>query len=204
MECYHARELIQEKLEGELDVRLVPELKAHLVTCHECRDFERGIEILDTLMAREPLEKVPEELKIKITQAASRHRRKVIVYERKNLRIAAACIAAALVIAAILPFFVVLPEASAITKEIVAMTPAIPDTTDLRSKLAELALPVPESAPTVAEAVQGVQSTWDTFSDLEIPALGLPGTLLLILGVFAVAAVALEAAYLGLPIRRKK
>jgi anti-sigma factor RsiW len=204
MECFHARELIQEKLEGELDAQLAHELKAHLVTCHKCRDFERGIEVLDTLMSREPLESAPEGFSARVIEAASRRRRRVLTYERKNLRVAAACVAAALVIAAILPFFVVLPEASALTEKIAAITPAITDTAQLAGGLADIAPPMPESAPTVADAVQGIQTTWDTLSDIEIPVLGLSGTLVLILAAFAAAAVALEAAYLALPIGRRK
>jgi len=143
MDCFNARDLIQEKLEGSLDARLEPKLEAHLVNCRECRDFEQGIETLNTLLSREPLEKVPEGFYARVVEAAARHRRKTLVYERKNLRVAAACVAAALVIAAILPFFIVLPEASAITGEIAAITPAIPDTVDIQSKLSEIAPAIP-------------------------------------------------------------
>ncbi len=187
MECYRARELIQEKLARKLDAGLAQALAGHLAGCPGCRAFESGMGALDSLMSGEPLEDAPEGFAARVRQAASRRRRKALSFERRNLRIAAACVAAALLLVAFVPFFVGLPPAE-----------------ELTGRLASIAPPVPGSAPGLAEALEGIESSWDSVSRIEIPAFGLTGALMALLGALAAAMVMAEAVYFALPYRRKR
>jgi hypothetical protein len=204
MECYRARELIQEKLEGGLDATLQSELAGHLAGCDDCRAFEKGMEALDSALRRQPLEDAPEGFAAKVAAAASRDRMKVLTYERRNLRIAAACVAAALIIVTLLPFFVALPDAAAISETLAVAPPSIPAKAELSARVKELAPGVPKSAPTLDDAVAGIRSSWKTVSSLEIPRIELTGSMILILAVLAAAGVAFEAFYLVRPLWRKK
>jgi len=204
MECYRAKELIQEKLEGGLDAVLLRELGEHLAACAECRTFEKGIAALDTALNNQPLEDAPEGFAEKVAAAAARDRIKILTYEHRNLRIAAACVAAALVIVALLPFFVVLPDTSAITERLAVAPPALPDKTELSARVRELAPKVPDSAPTLDDAVAGIRSSWETVKSFDIPKPELTGSLILVLAVLAAAGAAFEAFYLVRPLWRKK
>lgn len=204
MECYRAKELIQEKLDGGLDTGLQDKLGEHLAGCAGCRAFEKGMAALDTALSRQPLEDAPEGFSARVAAAASRDRLKLLTYERRNLRIAAACIAAALVIVALLPFFVVLPDASAITQTLVLAPPAIPDKDELTARARDFAPRVPDSAPTLDDAVAGIRSSWEAVASLDIPEPELTGSLILVLAVLAAAGAAFEAFYLVRPFWRKK
>ena len=204
MECHRARELIQEKLEGELNASLLQELSEHLAACTGCRAFEKGITALDTALSRQPLEDAPEGFAARVTAAAARDKMKVFTYERRNLRIAAACVAAALVIAAVLPFFVALPSTSEVTERLAAAAPALPDASYVPTTLSDIAPQIPESAPTLADAADHLKSSWNSLRTLEIPSLGLSGTLVLLLAVLAAAALAFEAFYFVIPHWRRK
>lgn len=204
MNCLDARELIQEKLDGQLDASLLHRLKEHLTRCHVCRDYESAIEVLDSALARQPLEEVPEGFAARVAENAFRRRGKMVASERRNLRIAAACVAAALVFAAILPFFITLPQASEFGDRLAAIAPEVTDPAVLSSEIASIAPPLPESTPTFSDAVVNIRSSLDAFSGIEIPVLGLTGTLVLMLGAFAAIASVLEALYLGLPYWRRR
>ena len=204
MECIKARELIQEKLQGELNARERHELNAHLAECRECRMFKEGMGALDSLMSREPMLDAPAGFAAGVAAVASRRHRRVLTFERRNLRIAAACVAAALVFAALLPFFITLPGTGELTEKLASVTPAIPETTDLRGQLTDIAPAVPDTAPSVSGAVASIQSSWESVSGVEIPTIGFTGTLMFMLAALAAAAAALEAVYLTLPVRRKR
>lgn len=204
MECSDARELIQERLAGELDSESAQALEEHLAGCPNCRDLAAGISKLDTLLSGEPMLEVPEGFGARVLAAASRRRRSVVVVERRNLRIAAACVAAALLFAAILPLLVVLPERAEITEKLAALTPQLGEAAQLTGRLAEMAPALPESTPTLASTVEGVQSSWNSITDIELPRPGLTGTIMLLLGIFGAVALAFEAAYLTLWARRKR
>jgi anti-sigma factor RsiW len=204
MECHRARELIQERLEGGLEAGPQRELGEHLAGCTGCRAFGKGVEALDTALKRQPLEDAPEGFAARVAAAASRDRMKVLTYERRNLRIAAACIAAAMVIAAFLPFFVALPDAAAITETLAVAPPSIPDKDELSARVRDFAPRVPDSAPTLDDAVAGIRSSWEAVNTLEIPKPELAGSLMLVLAVLAAAGAAFEAFYLVRPFWRKR
>lgn len=204
MECFHARELIQEKLEGSLDARLEPKLEAHLINCHECRDFEQGIETLNTLLSREPLEEVPEGFSTRVAEAAARRRRKILTYERKNLRVAAACVATVLAALLLLPYFISIPDPATMKEELLAMTPVLPDSSNLPNSLSDLAPQIPETSPILTSAANQLKDSWDSLSTVQIPSLGLTGMLFFMLAALAAVAAAFEAVYFALPYRRRK
>ncbi len=204
MECYRAKELIQEKLEGGLDAGLKSELGEHLAVCPACRAFEKSLKVLDTALRSQPFEDAPEGFAARVAAAASRDRMKVITYERRNLRIAAACVAAALIVVALLPFFIALPSTSELTERLAAAAPALPDASYVPTTLSDIAPRIPESAPTFADAADHLKSSWNSLKTLDIPSLGLTGTLVVILAALAAAALAFEAFYFVLPHWRKK
>jgi len=205
MNCDYARELIQEKLGGGLDAGLQHELKKHLVDCHACRDYEKKLETLDLMLSREPMDKAPEGFAERVAKAVLEKRRKALASERRSLRVAAALVAALLLGAVVLlPFFVTLPATSEVTKKLAMLKPEIPETIDIKEKISGLAPEMPQSAPTFASAVETVQSSWALLPEMQLPELGLTGTAILIFGILAAVAAALEAAYLSLSYRRKK
>jgi anti-sigma factor RsiW len=204
MECYRARELIQEKLAGGLDASLQSELDEHLTGCDACQAFEKGMAKLNDALKRQPLEDAPDGFAARVAAAAKRDRMKILTYERRNLRIAAACIAAVLVVAVMLPFFVALPSTSEVTESLAAAAPALPDASYVPTTLSDFAPQIPESAPTLADAADHLKSSWNSLKTLEIPSLGLSGTLVLLLAVLAAAALAFEAFYFVMPHWRKK
>jgi anti-sigma factor RsiW len=204
MNCRRARELIQEKLEGELNAELQHALKSHLIKCHNCRAYEAGIEQLDSLLSRQPVVKPPEGFAARVASAAGRKRRALVTVERRNLRVAAACVAAVLVIAAIMPMLVALPSTEELTDNLVAMAPALPDSSYLPSSLSDLAPQLPESGLTLADAADHLKYSLDSLGSVEIPSLGLTNTLILILAALAGAAIAFQAVYFIMPHRRRR
>lgn len=188
MECDKARELIQERLGAALDAKAQGELGAHLEGCPECRAFESGLEKLHSLLAGEPLRAVPAGFGERVVETARRRRVRALSSERRNLWAGAACAAAAVVVLAILPFLVELPQTGDITGRLATMLPELP-----------------QSAPSVADALGGVESSWRSLSEITtMPPPGLTGTLVLLLCAFAAAAAGLEAVYLTLPYWRKR
>lgn len=204
MECEKAKGLIQEKLAGALNAKVQGGLNAHLQGCRECRAFGAGLEKLDALLAGEPLREVPAGFSRRVVEAARRRQVKALSFERRNMWAGAACAAAAVVVLAILPFLVELPQAAVVAEEIAAAVPRLPETSQITDELAAILPELPQSVPTLSGTISGVEVPWRSFSEISVPSLALTGTFMLLLGAFATAAAGLEAVYLALPYWRKR